>query len=307
MKLYVNREYVGNRPWGGGAKFSDCVLNTFKDDTVRSIWEADTALIVGIGGDGPHLSGDDIADYKRKYNTQLRIVLRVNDCDKRKNTKNVDKRIASVAQVADHVVFVSQWMKDYFTYDSPHSFVHKIHPNATVIVNGCDGNVFKADVHESVKLHNDGRIHAVYHSWSDNDLKGRDGIEFMRDFQRRHSDTHSFTFIGRTKVELPRATHVQPLSGRPLANVLALHDVYVFFSRFDPGPNACLEALSLGLPTYAHIDSGGGAEFVGQDHTFLNFDDLEKLLLLRQFKHNDTVVRSWEDVMKDYERVLRNV
>lgn len=307
MKLYVNRNFSSPKPYGGGLHFSNAIINHYKNEIVDDIRDADTALIVGINGEDDKLSGDDVALFKARQNHDLRLVLRVNDCDKRKTTNTVDRRIKAVASVSDHVVFVSEWMRDYFMFESKHSFVHKKHPNASVIVNGCDKDVFGPATRYEVlsESMNDKRTHIVYDSWSDNPMKGQDYIEWLDDFVGRNKDRFTFMFIGRTKAKLKNSVHIPPLCGMQLAKALAQNDLYLFFSKWDPAPNACIESLSLGIPTYVRIDSGGAVELAGSDHLFLDFDDLEKLLLRKYFAPNKTSVSTWNECIKKYDEVLR--
>jgi glycosyltransferase involved in cell wall biosynthesis len=171
-----------------------------------------------------------------------------------------------------------------------------------VIINGCDKEIFK-DYNNKLSRVSD-KTHVVAHSWSDNKLKGEDVFVWLNEFVGKHDD-FAFTFVGRTKAELKNSTHVEPLCGEALGRELSKHDVYVFASRRDPGPNATLEALSCNLPTYVMADSGGAVEFAGdKKHVYDNVKQLEKILLGKKFMPNNYYVQTWDDCIEKYLEVL---
>merc|ERR1712166_716789 len=57
---------------------------------------------------------DNILQYKQ-YFPNVKIIHRVNECDiKREISINVEPLLVKTMQLADHVVFISEWLQDYF-------------------------------------------------------------------------------------------------------------------------------------------------------------------------------------------------
>ena len=221
------------------------------------------------------------------------IIGRVNECDARKATTGVDELWTNVSKILDGTIWVSNWLKSYF-WQKTGWFCRddQVLRNA-VIINGVNKKIFKRNTQNQI---NNGKINIVMAHWSDNPLKGADYIKFLDEFVGNNNQ-YTFTFIGRTKVELKNSRHIPPLFGEELGKAIARNSICINASRFDPGPNSTIEAISCGLPTYVHSDGGGSVEFAGSDHVFSSFDDLTKILL-NKYHYNQTSFLSWELVMK---------
>lgn len=257
MKVYVNRSVV-NGPWGGGNMFvkafrkfaPDNGVELLKPDEMKTA--PDVILLVGIGDDGFDASMERCIMYKlhaaTSFNKDVKLVMRVNENDARKATQDVDDYLLKLSKYVDATVFVSDWLRDYFTEKGWSTQPQHQH----VIINGVDRDVFKPQP----KLDN-GKMNIVAHHWSDNPLKGFDIYDQLDKFVGENSEKYSFTYIGRHRNSFEHAKTVRPLYGTALGEELGKHDVYVSASRFDPGPNHILEALACNLPVYVHKDGGG--------------------------------------------------
>ena len=236
--------------------------------------------------------------YKENVNPNVRIVHRVNECDVRKGTTDVDDMLRKTSRFVDDTIFVSEWIKNY----------HVRHASCRVygggrhhvIYNGVDRIHFQCR-----KKIDNGKINLVSAHWSDNYLKGQDVTEWLDDFVSKNED-FTFTFIGRTKANLKHSRHVQPLFGQSLGDELSRYDVCINATRFDPGPNSVIEPVTCGIPTYVHCDGGGAVEFAGADHTFATLDELESLLLRKKFEANSIIFDTWQDMIKKYVCVLKH-
>lgn len=308
MKFYINRKWR-NTAYGGGNLFVKAFYTYFEEqekagNKIHQLCmptdpkaRPDTMLIVGLDNDGTGISIDQALMYKMTHHPAMKIVLRVNENDARKGTNGLDEKLIKLSAMVDATVFVSHWLKKYFVDQ------RWLCKNNVVIINGVDTNVFKP----APKL-NDGKINIVSHHWSDNYRKGADVTEWLdNEFIHRNKDSYSFTFIGRTQVNLKHSKHVQPLHGVKLGDELAKHDVYVSASRFDPGPNHCIEPISCQLPTYVHKDGGGCVEFAGQDHVYNDIKQLETILLSKKFTPNWTSFKPWNDCIESYVKFIENV
>lgn len=318
MKVLINRAVV-NAPWGGGNNF----VRAFRDlmpvqghQVVESLaQEPDIVLLVGVNADVMGIDAWHVFEHRRRH-PGCRVIMRLNDCDARKGTSGVDQRMWGVARNCDGLVFVSRWLQEHllerwleiefgsrfamqFTRGSDK--VEHFIASAHAIHNGVDKGLFRPVASPAERRWLD----VVTHHWSDNPMKGRDVYEAVA----RSPGPSRFTYIGRHQCDFaPRTRVVPPLFGEELARELAGHDVYVTGTRWDPGPNHCLEALACGLPVLAHKDGGGAVEFAGQDHTFSDLNDLHKALWdARGRTPNTYVPMSWEECIARYVAVIEEV
>jgi len=296
MRVYLNRAPVSG-PWGGGNLFvsafhkrAPALCDFVMDETGRT--PVDVILLAGLDNDGYGISIDQAVMYKMYNKPDCAIVLRVNENDARKGTSHMDDMLVKVSEHIDGTVFVSNWLRDYFMERGWKC------QNNTVIVNGVAHDVFAPQP----KLAN-GKVNIVAHHWSDNPMKGADIYEKLDQFVGENPGGFGFTYIGRHQCDFKHTTVVKPLAGKALGQELGQHDVYVSASRFDPGPNHILEALSCGLPTWVHAEGGGCIEFAGEDHVYRNWDRLREILLApNPMAPNRTAVqlRTWQECVQEY-------
>lgn len=300
MKVFLNRKPVLG-PWGGGNQW------------VRAFWEhapsmgvqivdrmgdSDVVLLVGMDrGD----TGVCILDV---LSSKHRIVTRVNENDARKGTKGVDDFMGMSIMRSDGVVFVSNWIRDYYRDKvlSPEKL-----DSATVVVNGVDRNVFCP--YPSIRLYDCSLLRIVAHHWSDNPMKGADVYEFLDRYCDDDKNGSRFHYIGRHRPTLKgKNTYITPPChghelGKALGDPTQAHNVYISGSRFDPGPNHILEALACGLEVWVHADGGGSVEFAGQNHAFRTEEELVKVLERKSYglsEPNTFVPPTWRDCIQSY-------
>lgn len=260
----------------------------------------DVILLAGLDNNSPQEISVDQAVMYQMNRPSCKIVLRVNENDARKDTHHMDEMLVKVSNYIDGTVFVSKWIQDYF---NDRGWACK---NQTVIVNGVASDVFKPQP----KLNN-GKVNIVAHHWSDNRMKGADIYEKLDELVGDEPDQYAFTYIGRHQCDFKHTKVIKPMFGRALGEELGKHDLYVSASRFDPGPNHVLEALSCGLPTYVHEDGGGAVEFAGSDHVYHDWN-IMKDVLVRGPHHNlpinnMSVLRGWLPCVQDYVSYLEQI
>jgi glycosyltransferase involved in cell wall biosynthesis len=299
LKAYINRRVVQG-PWGGGNLWVKAAHEFLPKEGFKIVDINDSPDVIFLAGTGPEdgcMSAIQAIQYKHwskeSFGKNVKLILRVNENDARKNTNNVDKLIKDISAHVDHVVFVSRWLKDYFHAENwtvPTSFIY----------NGVDETIYK----KSKKLDN-GKINIVTHHWSDNYLKGFD-IYHSIDEWLSESQEFTFTYIGRHKSSFKNIRHIQPLFGSSLGQELAKYDLYVSASRFDPGPNHIIESLSCNIPTYVHKDGGGCVEFAGEDHVYNDKKDLIDILNGKNFAMNKTwKPSSWNECIKNFSEIAK--
>ena len=224
MKIYVNRVPIKG-PWGGGAHF----VNAFHEFAALLGHELvppnsmtttpEVLLLAGLDNDGNGVSAEQAINFKWMMAAQSRnvkLVLRVNECDARKGTRHVDNHLLKLFPHMDSIVFVSHWLREYFMEKGWHG------NNDTVIINGLNKEIFRSQP----KLDN-GKINIVAHHWSDNRMKGADTYEKIDKLVGDHKDLLSFTYIGRHNCNFKHTNVIKPLSGKQLGDELGKHDIYV--------------------------------------------------------------------------------
>src|SRR5436190_3522633 len=160
-----------SHPWGGGNQWLDQLGSRLRSSgyDVRHDLRRRPCTVVLVDprvGGTVGFGADEIAALKER-DPAVRCLHRVNECDVRKATNEIDDLLARANPVADHTVFISGWLRDYhaerwFDLSRPHS----------VILNGADASVFHPD--ESTELEPGGTIRLVTHHWSANPLQGFD-------------------------------------------------------------------------------------------------------------------------------------
>ncbi len=296
--IFINRFPVAG-PWGGGNNLVKSLYNFLPQLNYRIVKNPFLEKVDYIFLQSPkpdsncNFSIND-AIYLKHLNSNIKIILRVNECDARKGTENVDQLWIECSRHVDKTIFVSNWMKEYF---QKKGWFCK---DNSVIYNGVNLDHFC----ERKKIDN-GKINIVTHHWSNNRLKGFDIYESLDRFVKEYSDLFTFTYIGRELGTFKSTNIVAPLFGEELGRELSKYDVYISGSRWDPGPNHILESIACQIPTYAYVDGGGSVEFVGENHTFDKVLDLLTMLKTKSFKKNKMKVQSWHDCIKQYDNFLK--
>ncbi len=214
---------------------------------------------------------EDIRAYKEKH-PEVVCIHRINECDMRKGTNNVDDMLREANRLADHTVFISEWLRDYFidrwfSFQSPHS----------VIQNGADNSIFFSGEPETFPIR---PFRIVTHHWSKNWKKGfrvykqvddliADGL--LAGFELRVIGNWPEEITWRSAVTYP------PTAGRELADLLRENHAYLTASEWEPCGMHHVEGAQCGLPLIYHCDGGGIVEF-GKRYGIEFEDDVKSAL-----------------------------
>jgi len=275
MIISFNR-MPANSAWGGGAHFVTNFSQFLEKAGHKVVFDLRENIDLIIMIDPRHnergYSIQDIVAYKQMFHN-TKILHRVNECDKRKNTNFMDKLILLSNRVADHTVFISEWLQRYFSEKG-------FSKDSDIIVNGCNVNHF----YPSQNTKPNEKIRVVTHHWSDNWLKGFD-IYTEIDKYLHNNDDFEFTYVGRYfKGYTPQKTKtIEPLYGKQLGDELRSHDIYVTASRWEPCGMHHIEGAASGLPVLFH-NHGGGINETCTKHgeVFYSFSDfISKLNLIK--------------------------
>ncbi len=236
-------------PWGGGNQFANAIADFLQDRGVtveRDLSARDLDLILLTeprrASASSAFNDVDILRYLA-VNPRALVVHRINECDERKGTKHVNRRLELANGCADATVFISEWLADLFARRGrPFADVH-------VIRNGGDPHVFKPS-----GVVWDGRepLRVVTHHWSDHWMKGFDVYRHFDEMlgQETFAKQFRFTYIGKLPVGFSfRHTDVlAPRHGTALGAALAGHHVYLTASQNEPAGMHHIEGALCGLP-----------------------------------------------------------
>jgi glycosyltransferase involved in cell wall biosynthesis len=261
-------------PWGGGNQFASS-LSTYLTRKGHEVGHAldrpDLDLIMLTeprrSSASSAFNDGDVWSYRAR-NPRTLVVHRINECDERKNTRWVNKRLAVANRCADHTVFISSWLRGLFR-----GHRYRI-AEPSVILNGADRDSFHpaaGAVWDGV-----GMLKVVTHHWSSNWNKGFDVYRRLDELlgQPALGGRFAFTYIGRMPAGLTfrHATVEPPLSGRALGEALSRHHVYLTASLNEPAGMHHIEGALCGLPLL-YRTSGALPEYC--DGFGLSFDGLE--------------------------------
>jgi len=192
----------------------------------------------------------------RKANPKVPILHRINECDQRKGTNDIDELLRQTSGLADFTVFIAEWLRDYFAakwfdVSRPHSCIY----------NGADAGVYHPF---GARLpQKDEPVRIVTHHWSDNPLKGFDIYEMVdRKIAEGELPGFALRVIGRwpKTIQWRSAELFGPMTGRPLADKLRECHIYLTASRWEPCGMHHVEGAQCGLPLVYHEDGGGIVE-----------------------------------------------
>ena len=303
MKVSIGSKIVEG-PWGGGNLFvknlSNYLLN-LGHEVIYDLSEPDVDLILLTDPRSRRESSStfnhiEINLYKEYINPNVAVVQRINECDERKNTNNINSFYLEASECADRVVFVSDWLKSIYT-----TLGMEI-DKTTVIMSGSNRKVFK---NYNNKLNNN-KFNIVTHHWSSHKNKGFESYELLDKLilDSQWKDNLHFTYIGNASDEyvLKNSTIIEPLSGEDLGKKLSENDIYLTGSINEPSGNHHIEAALCGLPIL-YLNSGGIPEYCeGYGVSYENLDEFEDKLKII-INEKEKYIKKLEDYQFDSENM----
>jgi glycosyltransferase involved in cell wall biosynthesis len=276
--------------YGGGAFFVKNLCNYLTKKGHNVVYDLDSDIDVIFIIDPRkdmynkyHLN--DIIMYKKKY-PNVKIIYRVNECDiKREVSINLEPLLVKTMAIADHVVFISNWLQNYFIKKYSLNL-----PSYNCILNGCNKEHFFPEN----KKNQYNKIKIVTHHWSNNYLKG---FHIYNELDKILPSLKNieFTFIGNyNKNYQPKNIKlISPKNGKDLGDIIKQHNIYITATQNEPCGMHHIEGLSCGLPIL--YCKGGGAikevcEGVGEE--FENIDDL---------------IVKLNKIMNNYDKYVKNI
>jgi len=221
----------------------------------------------------------------KQYFPNVKIIHRVNECDiKREVSINVEPLLIKTMQLADHVVFVSEWLKNYFIDK------YKLNIKSSAILNGCNQENFFPS--RNKKLQSKTKI--VTHHWSNNYLKGFHIYNKLDELLEERDDIE-FTYIGNYNRNYnPKNIKLLPAtSGKDLGNLLRKQDIYLTATQNEPGAMHYLEGQSCGLPIL-FCEGGGGVKEICNN-------------VGEEFNNIETLLNKLEKIKTNYDEYVKKI
>ncbi len=262
MKVSIGSRIVLG-PWGGGNLFAINLSNYLKEkghEVRYDLVDRDIDLILLTDPRSRRESSStfnhyDIEQYKKFVNPGVKVVQRINECDERKNTKNINSFYLDASKVADHVVFVSTWLQSIYTN------IGLSPEKSSVILAGANSEIFNK---LNQKLWSSSELKIVTHHWSSHENKGFDTYKQLDELitTPKWKNKIEFTYIGNMNENtlFSNTKIIRPLAGKELASELKKNHVYVTGSINEPSGNHHIEAAQCGLPIL-YKNSGGIPEY----------------------------------------------
>lgn len=281
-------------PWGGGNQFAHSLVDYCRARGDQIFFDLrdpslDVILLTASKRSATYTC-NQAARYLLFKNRKALVVYRVNECDERKGTRGINKRIMREQRYADHTVFISKWLQNLFCSQGLPA------QGSSIILNGASTNVFNSN--GFVPWNGSGRLRIVTHHWGDDWLKGFDiyrRLDDMLDLPRFRKRIE-FSFVGKLPKEFAfkNTRYIQPLSGDALARVLRSNHVYLTASQNEPAGMHHIEGALCGLPLL-YRESGALPEYC-RDYGIAFTEDTfeEKLLEMLETYH------AWPARLKTY-------
>jgi len=251
MKIAINLK-PSDQISGGGITFLKLLVNGLIESDYKVFFnlnEPDLDLILIMDPRWNHSNNSfnsrEILRYLTKINPKVIVVHRINECDERKNTNFMNKKLRQINYLADSTVFVGKWLLGLNVKDNLVS-----HDLDTIIRNGADKNIFNN--YNFNQWLGAGPLKLVTHHWSNNRMKGFDIYEQLdnllgqEDFRKKFA----FTYIGNLpkKFKFANSLHINPVQGAELALKIKENHGYITATVNEPGGNHQNEGAACGLP-----------------------------------------------------------
>jgi len=310
MKIAIGSKFIES-PWGGGNLFIKNIVNYFLENNHEVVFDLtsmdiDIIFIIDPRSDSELVTFNttEIKRYK-KFNNNVKIVHRINECDERKGTKGLNTFYINENKIADFTVFVSEWLKKIYKKSGMNV------TNSQVIMSGADPKIFN---NQGLNTWIDNqKFKIVTHHWGNHWNKGFKTYKYLDELldEKEFRDRIEFTYIGNLpkNLNLKNTNIISPLSGERLANELKKNNAYLTGTINEPSGNHHIEASQCGLPIL-YINSGGVKEFCQNYGIEFTNNNLQKkiLYLMDNYKNYFELMKTYpfnsQNMCKEYENLF---
>jgi len=268
MKIYLANQ--SKQSLGGGWTFMQNLKTVLKDkvEFVDNAWDCDIYFISGA----TMVNRDEVKAAKEEGK---KIVLRVDNIPRNSRNRNTGTtRLYDFAQLADHVVFQSEWAKDKMLplldaerdeiSNDNNNFLYgqggkKQFKDWSIIYNGVNTDIFKPEGGHIVKSP-DWKYYLINRLNRDNNKRLEEALDIFTDIWRENKKSKLY-IIGKFSPELIDAYFDFYLgesfeclgvisSQESLAEIYRTCDTLIYPSYSDACPNVVLEARACGLSVW---------------------------------------------------------
>lgn len=276
MKISIGSKIIEG-PYGGGneyllnlknslEKHGHTVVHDLKDKDLDFIFLTNPLM----NSETSTFDNFDIEFYLKFRNAKAITLHRINECDERKNTNFVNKRIIKASKNIDSRIFVSNWLKNLYETQGISQ------KNNITLLGGPNSEVFNNVDKE--KWNGSEKLKIITHHWSSNPMKGFEIYKKLDDLisSERWKNKIEFTYIG----NLPRDfklynSNVFPAMDKEnLSEELKKHHIYITASINEPSGNHHMEAGLSRLPIL-HLNSGALPEYCNNFGVSFDVDNFE--------------------------------
>ena len=307
MKVAIGSKFIDG-PWGGGNLFVKSLKDYLENRKVSvvhylNVKDIDIILLTEprVESSSSSITLLEAKLYKKYINNNVKIILRINECDERKNTNKVNKKMLHVSNNSDYTVFVSYWIRVlYWKLGLKKN-------NSKVIMSGSNKKIFNNNDYEA--WDGSSKLKILTHHWGNDWNKGFDvyaKIDNLLD-NEEFNKKFNLCYIGNLPkgFSFKNTVYKKPMSGLALAAEIKSHHLYITGSLNEPSGNHQIEASQCGLPVM-YIKSGGIPDYQQDYGIEFHIDNLEnKLNEVHSdyelfFKKNLNFPYSAEKMNKDY-------
>lgn len=300
MKISIGARTIDG-PYGGGNEFLKNLIVFLKNKNhtvINHLNDKDIDIILLtnplITSETSTFNSYDIEYYLKFCNADAIVFQRFNECDERKGTRNINKKLDKFNKVVDINIYVSYWLKNIFkNYDlsKKKSYVIKGGPNKEIF-NTQNKNYWDKD----------SKLKIVTHHWSNNLMKGYEvykEIDELLNYEE-FNNLFEFTIIGNIPkyINFKNTNILKPINSTGLSNELKKHDIYLTASQNEPSGNHHMEGALCGLPIL-YIESGALPEYChsfGKSFEIQNFKESLNYIVENYYK----LVKSLESYPYDF-------
>jgi len=272
MKVYLGNE--SSQQLGGGFTF----LRNFRkalDDKVEFVntWEACDVFFIS----GATMVTRELVEQVKKAGKK--IVLRVDNIPKNSRNRNTGtSRLYEFAQMADTVIYQSEWCKDYVG-----AFIKR---DGEIIINGCDQDIFKP---KGVSEPKDADTVYMYSRYNRDETKHWDVAWYDYQMKWRKDKDISLWIVGQFSPEQVEYNFDFYMDERykfygviaeqeRMAELYRGADVFMYTYFNDACSNTALEAISCGMKIEYENETGGAKDIkIANESNDIEYFGLERM------------------------------
>ena len=283
MKISIGSNIIDG-PWGGGNQFAISLSRYLENrgwEVKTDLKDRDIDIILMTEPRKYSSSGNYNQLGISKYlilNPRSLVIHRINNCDKGRNTRNLNKYLTRANKVADSTIFISNYLKNVFI---DRGLIKN--KNFTVVMNGADSRVFNTINRK--KWNKRDRLKIVTHHWSNNYNKGFDVYKELDMILMSGIDNTGidFCYIGNIpeNFRFKNTKIIPPLELKELVREIKKNHVYITAAKGEGAGMHHIEAALCGLPIL-YRNSGAIPEYCNGFGVMFSgiYDFKEKLIEL---------------------------